>query len=105
MSFSQFALDPRLQKGVRELEYSQPTPIQSAAIPVALKGQDILGSAETGTGKTAAYLLPLMHTLLTKSTNRRLPRALVLVPTRELALQVTEPVSYTHLTLPTSDLV
>ena len=90
MSFSQFALDPRLQKGVRELEYSQPTPIQSAAIPVALKGQDILGSAETGTGKTAAYLLPLMHTLLTKSTNRRLPRALVLVPTRELALQVTE---------------
>ena len=90
MSFSQFALDPRLQKGVRELEYSQPTPIQTAAIPVALKGQDILGSAETGTGKTAAYLLPLMHTLLTKPTNRRLPRALVLVPTRELALQVTE---------------
>jgi ATP-dependent RNA helicase RhlE len=90
MKFSEFALDPRLQKAVREARYSQPTPIQEAAIPAALKGQDILGSAETGTGKTAAYLLPLMHTLLAKPTSHRLPRALVLVPTRELALQVTE---------------
>ena len=91
MNFSDFALDPRLQKGVRELHYTHPTPIQAAAIPEVLKGKDILGSAETGTGKTAAYLLPLMHKLLsTKPANRRLPRALVLVPTRELALQVAE---------------
>jgi ATP-dependent RNA helicase RhlE len=90
MSFSQFALDSRLQKGVRELEYSHPTPIQAAAIPAALKGQDILGSAETGTGKTAAYLLPMMQKLLGKPVNRHLPRGLILVPTRELALQVAE---------------
>ncbi len=75
------------------MDFTQPTPIQVAAIPPALKGNDILGSAETGTGKTAAYLLPSMQTLLTaptKHTNRTAPRALVLVPTRELALQVAE---------------
>ncbi len=90
MSFSDFGLDPRLESGVRALGFEQPTPIQSAIIPVALTGQDILGSAETGTGKTAAYLLPLLQSLLSSTSSRRSVRALVLVPTRELALQVSD---------------
>jgi ATP-dependent RNA helicase RhlE len=95
MSFTQFPLDARLQQGVREMDFTQPTPIQVAAIPQALKGRDILGSAETGTGKTAAYLLPTMQKLLTAPSNnsnqqRKAPRVLILVPTRELALQVAD---------------
>jgi ATP-dependent RNA helicase RhlE len=96
MSFSSFELDPRLEQGVQALGFEQPTPIQSVTVPAALTGQDILGSAETGTGKTAAYLLPLLQRLLSAPAQIRartgpgLPRALVLVPTRELALQVAE---------------
>jgi ATP-dependent RNA helicase RhlE len=89
MSFINFNLDPRLLKNVLALEFEEPTPIQSATIPAALTGQDILGSAETGTGKTAAYLLPILHRLINSPRPRR-PRVLVLVPTRELALQVAE---------------
>ena len=90
MSFSTFPLDPRLQNNVRAMRFAQPTPIQAATIPAALTGQDILGSAETGTGKTAAFLLPLLNRLLAVRTQSKSPRALILVPTRELALQVTE---------------
>ncbi len=90
MLFSEFNLDPRLLDGVRALGFGQPTPIQAATIPTALTGQDVLGSAETGTGKTAAYLLPLWQRLLEHPTRARGTRALVLVPTRELALQVAE---------------
>ncbi|MBM3129602.1 MAG: DEAD/DEAH box helicase [Chloroflexi bacterium] len=88
MSFSSFGLDARLEKNVARLDFAQPTPIQSATIPAALTGQDILGSAETGTGKTAAYLLPLLQRLLAARDHAL--RALILVPTRELALQVAE---------------
>lgn len=90
MNFTQFGLDPRLQEGVRALGFEQPTPIQSAAIPAALAGQDVLGSAETGTGKTAAYLLPILQHLLSGASSGHPTRALILVPTRELALQVAE---------------
>ncbi len=90
MSFSSFGLDPRLEQGVRAMGFSAPTPIQQATIPAALKGQDILGSAETGTGKTAAYMLPILHKLLAAPARARQVRALILVPTRELALQVAE---------------
>jgi len=94
MSFAQFPLDARLQQGVAEMDFTTPTPIQVAAIPPALQGHDILGSAETGTGKTAAFLLPTMHKLLNaptqKNQQRSGPRVLVLVPTRELALQVAD---------------
>ncbi len=90
MSFVSFGLEPRLLKGIERLDFEHPTPIQRATIPVALTGQDILGSAETGTGKTAAYLLPVLHRLLKSTGQARRPRALVLVPTRELALQVAE---------------
>ncbi|MGB8645123.1 MAG: DEAD/DEAH box helicase [Anaerolineae bacterium] len=95
MSFSRFGLDPRLEAGIRKLGFEEPTPIQTAIIPVALTGQDILGSAETGTGKTAAYLLPLLQKLLAPAPRKQGVRALILVPTRELALQVAE--QATHL--------
>jgi ATP-dependent RNA helicase RhlE len=89
MSFNQFNLDARLLKNVQAMDFEEPTPIQSATIPPALEGRDILGSAETGTGKTAAFLLPLLQKLIGTLRTRE-PRALVLVPTRELALQVAE---------------
>lgn len=90
MSFSNFGLDARLQKSVAALGFEQATPIQEATIPVALTGQDILGSAETGTGKTAAYLVPVIQKMLAQNTPMHSLRVLVLVPTRELALQVAE---------------
>jgi ATP-dependent RNA helicase RhlE len=74
---------------VQAIDFEEPTPIQSATIPAALEGHDILGSAETGTGKTAAFLLPLLQKLIGTPRTRE-PRALVVVPTRELALQVAE---------------
>jgi ATP-dependent RNA helicase RhlE len=89
MSFNSFNLDPRLLKNVQAMDFEEPTPIQAATIAPALEGRDILGSAETGTGKTAAFLLPLLQKLINTPRTRE-PRALVLVPTRELALQVTE---------------
>jgi len=89
MQFNNFGLDPRLQQNLQAMGFEHPTPIQSATIPHALEGHDILGSAETGTGKTAAFLLPLLQKLITSPRTRQ-PRALILVPTRELALQVAE---------------
>ena len=86
MSFSQLGLAPSLLAACESLEYSKPTPIQSKAIPVILSGHDLIGCAETGTGKTAAFLLPIIQ----KISERRRPgvSALVLAPTRELALQI-----------------
>jgi ATP-dependent RNA helicase RhlE len=89
MQFKDFKLDSRLQKNLRAMGFEQPTPIQSATLPHALEGQDILGSAETGTGKTAAFLLPLLQNLI-RTKRIRSPRALVLAPTRELAIQVAD---------------
>ena len=89
MSFAQLALAPRLLENLQALGYQQPTPIQQAAIPPMLAGQDLMASAQTGTGKTAAFVLPILHRLLTSPASHPSPvRALVLVPTRELALQV-----------------
>ncbi len=95
MRFTDFDLDPRLQRNLQTVGFEQPTPIQTATIPQALEGRDILGSAETGTGKTAALLLPMLQKLIgsphsLRSLRSRHPRALILVPTRELALQVAE---------------
>jgi superfamily II DNA/RNA helicase len=89
MKFNSFKLDPRLQENVRRMGFEEPTPIQSATIPQALEGRDILGSAETGTGKTAAFLLPMLQKFIT-SPRTHDPRGLVVVPTRELALQVAD---------------
>ena len=88
MPFSSLKLHPDLLKGIRELGFSRPTPIQQAAIPPALTGRDVLACAMTGSGKTAAFLLPILHRLIEKP--RGTTRALVLTPTRELAAQVLE---------------
>ncbi len=89
MTFNEFDLDPRLLRNLQTMGFEEPTPIQCATIAEALEGRDILGSAETGTGKTAAFLLPLLQKLI-QSPGTNLPRALVVLPTRELALQVAE---------------
>jgi ATP-dependent RNA helicase RhlE len=99
MQFNNFDLDPRLQRNLQAIGFELPTPIQSAAIPPALEGRDILGSAETGTGKTAAFLLPLLQKLI-ESPRPRHPRALILLPTRELALQVAEQAKHLSRHLP-----
>jgi ATP-dependent RNA helicase RhlE len=86
--FEQFKLNRQLLNAIEEAGYTEPTPIQEQAIPLALAGQDILGIAQTGTGKTAAYTLPLLMRI--KYAQGTDPRALVLAPTRELAMQISE---------------
>ena len=88
MPFGALKLHPSLIQGVKELGFSKPTPIQADAIPAALGGRDVLACAMTGSGKTAAFLLPILHQLLAKP--RRTTRALVVTPTRELAAQIVQ---------------
>ena len=88
LAFSALALHPTLLRGVEDLGFVRPTPIQSHAIPYALEGRDLLACAATGSGKTAAFVLPILHHLLDRP--RGTTRALVLAPTRELALQIRE---------------
>ncbi|MCF1249344.1 DEAD/DEAH box helicase [Pseudomonas putida] len=85
--FSQFALHERLLKAVAELKFVEPTPVQAAAIPLALQGRDLRVTAQTGSGKTAAFVLPLLNRLVDLSGPRVEIRALILLPTRELAQQ------------------
>ena len=91
MSFSTLGLGPKLLQSVADLGYTQPTPIQSAAIPHLLTGRDLIGIAQTGTGKTAAFVLPLIDRIMAMPKSRN-ARALILAPTRELALQIDEQV-------------
>ena len=86
MSFTALKLHPSLLKGIKELGFIRPTPIQEAGIPLALEGRDLLACAMTGSGKTGAFLLPIAHHLIDKP--RGVTRALVLTPTRELAAQI-----------------
>ena len=88
--FSDLALDPRVLQAVAEAGYEIPTPIQAQAIPHALEGRDVLGIAQTGTGKTASFVLPMITILGKGRARARMPRSLVLAPTRELAAQVAE---------------
>ena len=88
MPFAHLKLHPSLLKGIKELGFARPTPIQADAIPPALAGRDVLACAMTGSGKTAAFLLPILHRLIDRP--RRTTRALVLTPTRELAAQILE---------------
>lgn len=83
--FNQLSLHPQLVQAVTEQGYTSPTPIQAGIIPLMLAGQDVIGQAQTGTGKTAAFALPMIHNL---ETRQKFPQGLVLAPTRELALQV-----------------
>jgi len=86
LNFEHFSFDPRIRTGIKAAGYITPTPIQQQAIPVVLKGRDVLGIAQTGTGKTAAFMLPILQRL-TQGPLRRV-RALVVAPTRELAEQI-----------------
>jgi superfamily II DNA/RNA helicase len=88
--FSDLKLDPKVLKAVTEAGYENPTPIQAGAIPPALEGRDVLGIAQTGTGKTASFTLPMITLLGRGRARARMPRSLVLCPTRELAAQVAE---------------
>jgi ATP-dependent RNA helicase RhlE len=93
MSFASLGLSEELVRAVTERGYTEPTPIQAQAIPVILKGGDLMGGAQTGTGKTAGFTLPLLQRLMSKHVAGKAPiRALVLTPTRELAAQVEESV-------------
>ena len=86
MNFQELGLDPKIIQAIDELGYKEPTPIQSMSIPPVLEGRDLVGSAQTGTGKTAAFALPCIHRL----HNHGKCRALALAPTRELAIQIEE---------------
>src|SRR3990172_605301 len=85
--FNSFNLHPQLVQAVTERGYTTPTPIQAGIIPLMLNGADVIGQAQTGTGKTAAFALPILHNL---QDGLRTPQALIVTPTRELALQVSE---------------
>ena len=87
MTFDELGLHPALVRAVRDAGYSTPTPVQERTIPIALDGKDLIACAQTGTGKTAAFLLPLLHRLATGKPQRH-PQALILSPTRELAAQI-----------------
>jgi ATP-dependent RNA helicase RhlE len=86
MPFRALGLDPHLVQAIREMRYTEPTPIQAQAIPPLLAGRDLIATAQTGTGKTAAFLLPILHRLL--AMPRRTTQALIITPTRELAQQI-----------------
>ena len=88
MNFNEFNLDPRLSAGISYAGYQTPTPIQTAIIPLAMGGHDLIGTAQTGTGKTAAFVLPILNHLLKGTRNQT--RALIVTPTRELAEQIHE---------------
>ena len=90
MKFSDLGLSDELSRAVDALGYEHPTPIQEKSIPIVLMGRDILGSAQTGTGKTASFTLPMIDILASGRAKSRLPRSLILAPTRELAAQVAD---------------
>ncbi len=93
MSFSQLGLNPNILKAIKEQGYSTPTPIQQESIPIILEHHDVLAAAQTGTGKTAGFTLPLLE-IMSKKTHKKdtkaYVKALILTPTRELAIQVAE---------------
>ncbi|WFS63385.1 DEAD/DEAH box helicase [Pseudodesulfovibrio thermohalotolerans] len=88
MTFTTFPFDQRIVAGIKSCGYESPTPIQKQAIPQVLQGYDVLGLAQTGTGKTAAFALPILQRLLDSKSTQGIPRVLILAPTRELALQI-----------------
>jgi superfamily II DNA/RNA helicase len=90
MTFADLGLSDQLQRAVQDSGYSEPTPIQTAAIPTVLMGKDLIGIAQTGTGKTASFVLPMIDILHEGRSRARMPRSLILEPTRELAQQVSE---------------
>ena len=90
MSFADLGLSDELLRSVADSGYGEPTPIQRAAIPSVLMGRDLVGIAQTGTGKTAGFVLPMIDILHQGRSRARMPRSMILEPTRELAMQVAE---------------
>jgi superfamily II DNA/RNA helicase len=90
LQFSDFNFDPRLQESIDSMGYTSPTPVQQQVIPHILAGKDLIASAQTGTGKTAAFLLPIIHKILTEPQDHHSIKALIIVPTRELAVQISQ---------------
>lgn len=90
MKFTEFPFHPQLAEGLEASGYEEPTPIQEKVIPLILSGKDIIASAQTGTGKTAAFLLPLLNKLLTEPHDDHHINAIIIVPTRELAIQISD---------------
>lgn len=90
MSFDRLGLSEKTLKAIAEVGYTTPTPIQAQVIPAILEGRDVFGCAQTGTGKTASYTLPLLESLAKGRRRARMPRIIILTPTRELAIQVEE---------------
>jgi superfamily II DNA/RNA helicase len=90
MGFDELGLGPDVLRAIEEVGYETPTPIQEQSIPAALTGRDILGCAQTGTGKTASFVLPMIEILSSGRARARMPRSLILTPTRELAMQISE---------------
>lgn len=90
MKFTEFGFDSRLMEGIEASAYENATPVQEQVIPLVLSGKDVIASAQTGTGKTAAFLLPLIHHILSTPINHESISALVIVPTRELAIQIAQ---------------
>ena len=88
MPFSSLGLNRLLMQSIRELKYAAPTPVQAEAIPVVMAGRDVIATAQTGTGKTAAFLLPILHGILARP--RGSASAVIISPTRELAQQIAE---------------
>ena len=107
MQFSDLALSSNILRAVEEKGYTTPSPIQQQAIPVVLSGQDVMAAAQTGTGKTAGFTLPLIHQLENgKKASANKTRALILTPTRELAAQIAENINtYSKHTKLTTNLV
>ena len=89
-TFAELGLSSKVQAAIEAAGYTTPTPIQAAAIPIAVTGRDVLGIAQTGTGKTASFVLPMITRLETGRARARMPRSLILAPTRELAAQVAQ---------------
>jgi superfamily II DNA/RNA helicase len=90
LKFTDFGFDSRLEEGIEASAYSDATPVQEQVIPLVLAGKDVIASAQTGTGKTAAFLLPLINNILSAPFNHESITALVIVPTRELAVQIAQ---------------
>ncbi|RZM13144.1 MAG: DEAD/DEAH box helicase, partial [Pedobacter sp.] len=90
MKFTDFGFDERLMEGIEASNYEDATPVQEQVIPLILQGKDIIASAQTGTGKTAAFLLPLIHRILNGNHDGSSITAMVIVPTRELAIQISQ---------------
>ncbi|MES2429573.1 MAG: DEAD/DEAH box helicase [Bacteroidota bacterium] len=90
MKFTEFKFDERLLEGIEASAYDEATPVQEQVIPLVLNGEDVIASAQTGTGKTAAFLLPLINNILSTPLNHHSITALIIVPTRELAVQIAQ---------------